>query len=143
MNVVARKLSLPKDRLSIEEVANSPGPGNVVMIEISRGEVTEMFTGFGQRGVKAETVAAGAAREAKKYLKSAAPIGPHLADQLLIPMSLAGGGSFYTSELTLHARTNIEVIKKFLDVDIRIKEREADGTQVEIVAAPPELEHGL
>jgi len=45
--------------------------------------------------------------------------------------------------LTLHARTNIEVIKKFLDVEIRIKETEADGTHVEIVAAPPEFERGL
>jgi RNA 3'-terminal phosphate cyclase (ATP) len=36
----------------------------------------------------------------------------------MVPMALAGGGSFRTLPLSRHSTTNIEVIKKFLDVEI-------------------------
>jgi RNA 3'-terminal phosphate cyclase (ATP) len=49
-------------------------------------------------------------------LDSTAPVGEHLADQLLIPMAMAGGGSFRTRPLSEHARTNMEVVQKFLPV---------------------------
>ena len=57
------------------------------------------------------------------------PVGEHLADQLLIPLALAGGGSFATAPLTLHTKTNIEIIKKFLNVDIAVV-NSADGNHV-------------
>jgi RNA 3'-terminal phosphate cyclase (ATP) len=66
----------------------------------------------------AERVAEGAAAEAKSYLDSGAAIGEHLADQLLVPVALAGGGVYTTVAPSLHTTTNIEVIKKFLDVEI-------------------------
>jgi RNA 3'-terminal phosphate cyclase (ATP) len=91
-----------------------------------------MFTGFGQRGVKAEAVAAAAVRETKEYLAAGAPVGPHLADQLLIPLALAGGGSFDTMALTTHTTTNIEVVKKFLDVEVHSSPIGASITRVEI-----------
>ena len=65
--------------------------------------------------------------EAKAYLASPAPVGPHLADQLLLPMALAGGGRFRTSTLTRHTLTNIEVLQSFLDLEVRASE-EDDGT---------------
>ncbi len=103
--VVAREFSLGKHDLAIEEFKNSAGPGNAIMIRIDRGEATEMFTGFGQRGVPAENVAGAAVAEAKAFLAAGMPVGPHLADQLLIPLALAGGGSFDTTELTPHTTT--------------------------------------
>jgi RNA 3'-terminal phosphate cyclase (ATP) len=45
-------------------------------------------------------------------------VGAHLADQMLLPMALAGGGHFVTSDLTQHSLTNIEVMKRFLDITI-------------------------
>jgi RNA 3'-terminal phosphate cyclase (ATP) len=47
-----------------------------------------------------------------------------LADQLLLPMALAGRGMFRTLSPTRHTRTNIEVIAQFLDVPIRCEEEE-------------------
>ena len=92
------------------------GPGNVRHAR-GRGEhVTEVFTGFGERGVRAETVAQAAVTEARAYLAAGVPVGPHLADQLLVPIALAGGGAFRTCALTRHATTNMEVIAEFLDV---------------------------
>ncbi len=107
----------------VESTRESTGPGNVVMIEIGTDEVTEIFTEFGKVGVSAETVAGNAAREAREYLASTAAAGEHLADQLLLPMALAGGGSFTAQKLNLHARTNMAVIEKFLPVRFDVAER--------------------
>ena len=44
--------------------------------------------------------------------------GEHLADQLLLPLALAGRGSFVTTRLTRHATTNMDVIRHFRNVAI-------------------------
>ena len=58
---------------------------------------------------------------AKKYLESDAPVGAHLADQLMLPLGIGawqgtGGGTFRTHGMSLHATTHIEILKKFLDI---------------------------
>jgi RNA 3'-terminal phosphate cyclase (ATP) len=116
----------------IETTRESPGPGNVVMVEIASADVTELFTAFGQLGVSAEKVANGAARDAREYLVSKAAAGEHLTDQLLLPMALAGAGSFTAQKLNRHSRTNIDVIMKFLP--IRFEIIECDGF-VKVTAA--------
>ena len=84
-------------------------------------DMLQVYWVLRQRGVRAEAVAQMAAAEAKRYLESGAPVGEHLADQLLIPMALAAHGSFVTGPLSPHTTTNIDVIRKFLDVDITIR----------------------
>ncbi len=109
-------LNWTPDTHVVEVTRESAGPGNVVMVEIGSPEVTEIFTAFGRIGVSAENVAQSAAREAREYLASRAAAGEHLTDQLLLPMALSGGGSFTAVKLNLHARTNMDVIAKFLAV---------------------------
>ena len=94
--------------------------------------MTEVLTAFGSRGVRAETVANDAVHQARRYLQSDAPIGEHLADQLLIPLALAGGGSFRTLSLSRHATTNIEVMKAFLELNIETMPSEAGDWLVKI-----------
>jgi RNA 3'-terminal phosphate cyclase (ATP) len=96
------------------------------MIEVRSQHLTELITSVGERGVRAEEVAERAVAEAENYLASGAPVGEHLADQLLIPIALAGGGSYTTGALSLHTTTNIEIIKMFLDVEIK-SEQVRDG----------------
>jgi RNA 3'-terminal phosphate cyclase (ATP) len=79
--------------------------------------LTEVFVGFGEKGVRAEAVAERAAQETAAYLASDAPVGPHLADQLMLPLALAGGGGFRTVAPTEHARTQLAVIGRFLQVN--------------------------
>ena len=105
-------------------IGDAHGPGNVVLITIESEHVTEVVTGFGERGVSAEEVGARVAREAARYLATDAPVGEHLADQLLLPMALGGGGSFVTVEPSSHTRTQAELISLFLPVDAKM---EADG----------------
>lgn len=116
---MVRKL-LDWDAGSLETLASkgSPGPGNVLIIEMAFEKITEMFTGFGERGTPAEEVARKACQQAKDYLASGAPVGKYLADQLLLPLAMAGRGSFHTMPLSRHTMTNIGVIRKFLEIDI-------------------------
>ena len=108
------------------------GHGNVVSVEIAYEHVTEMFTGFGERKLTAEAVAANVVEEARAYLAAGVPVGPHLADQLLLPMALAGGGSFVTMALTEHARTNMAVIARFLSVGFATQALEGGRWRVSV-----------
>ncbi|HEY6329219.1 MAG TPA: RNA 3'-terminal phosphate cyclase, partial [Blastocatellia bacterium] len=114
LKVIGRKLTWAKDFLHAESVANSAGPGNVAIIEIQAESVTEVFTGFGQHGLAAEAVADQAAKAARRYIGAEVAVAEYLADQLLVPMAVGGGGAFTTLPLSRHASTNIEVIGKFL-----------------------------
>lgn len=114
---VRKRLFLAEAAVVVREV-ESAGPGNAVVVDVRSGdgaeEITEVFTAFGERGVGAERVAINAAAEAKDYLHSAAAVGRHLADQLLLPLALAGGGEFATLSPSSHTKTNIDVIHAFL-----------------------------
>jgi RNA 3'-terminal phosphate cyclase (ATP) len=116
--VVREKLNWSDAELQLETSKNALSGGNVLTIEFESEHLTEIVTGMGERGVRAEVVAERAVSEAQQYLDDGAPVGAHLADQLLIPLSLAGGGSFTTGQPSLHTTTNIEIVKKFLDVEI-------------------------
>jgi len=129
LKVVAEKLSLQKEQLAEEEVLNPQGPGNVLIIEIASEQVREIFTGFGEKRVAAEQVAAQAAEAAQNYLESGAAVGQYLADQLLLPFALAGGGSFSTLPFTSHFETNLDVLRRFMDIDVSI-EQTSETTQM-------------
>jgi len=112
---LAARLGWQPAAYAVEERDDSLGPGNVVLVEIESEEVTEVFTGFGEKHVKAEQVAAAVADEALAYLSAPdVPVGPHLADQLVLLLALAGEGSFRTMTPTRHAQTQLEVIGRFL-----------------------------
>lgn len=66
------------------------------------------------------------------YLVSDVPVGPHLADQLLLPLAVGAGGSFVTITPTLHTKTNIDVIQRFLNVDISTTEIAAGRYRVSV-----------
>jgi RNA 3'-terminal phosphate cyclase (ATP) len=116
---LASELDIEAESVRVRSIGDSPGPGNVVSVFVESEHVTEVFAEFGRRGVPAERVAQHAAVAAKRYLASDVPIGAHLADQLLLPFALAGGGSFVTLPPSTHTRTNIDVIEAFLPVTIR------------------------
>jgi len=123
---LAKLLKLSMDDIEVEECSNSQGPGNVVLVEVESSAVTEIFTGFGQRGVRAEAVAQRAANDAMRYLAAKVPIGPHLADQLIIPWVMALGGSFKTMAPSQHTRTNIAVAENFFDWSFTTKHLDDD-----------------
>ncbi|HEX3601215.1 MAG TPA: RNA 3'-terminal phosphate cyclase, partial [Lacipirellulaceae bacterium] len=123
VDTICKKTNWPPTSRRVYEVTDSPGPGNVVMIEIDSQHVTEVFTGFGRYGVKAEHVAEETLRQAREYLAAGVPVGPHLADQILMPLGMAAWQSGATSQfrtlpLTRHSTTHIEILRQFLRIDI-------------------------
>lgn len=114
LSALARELEWESSAFSIEERTDSIGPGNAVIVEVEGEHLTEVFTGFGEKQVRAEAVANGVAAEVRAYLAVDAPVGQHLADQLILLLALAGQGSFRTVTPTKHAHTQLDVINRFL-----------------------------
>lgn len=135
---LADHLGLGKRYGTVEEVEDPVGPGNVLMVEVICQHVTELFTGFGAKGLPAEKLAKALAREVQRWLHANVPVGPYLADQLLLPLALAGGGHFKTVAPDPHTPTNAAVIQRFLDVSIHIAEKR-DGWHVDVDGTPTTL----
>src|SRR5262249_10647780 len=135
MRIVRERLGLERHLCRIESVEGSVGPGNVLLIVVEGESLTEIVTGFGVKGVAAEKVASDACDEAERYLSSDVPVGSHLADQLLIPMALSGGGSFRTLSPSAHTQTNAGVVRRFLGVPIAIEAEGEHAYRITIGAA--------
>jgi RNA 3'-terminal phosphate cyclase (ATP) len=131
INTITNLLSWDGECTQIVETRNSVGPGNIVLVELTSSNVTEMFCGFGRIGASAESVASEAADAARSYLVSGAIAGEHLTDQLLLPFALAGRGAFTAEKLNLHSRTNMEIIRRFLPVDF-VTSQEGVRTRIAI-----------
>lgn len=113
------------------EIATLAGPGNTVSLEVESENITERFFVVGEKRVSAEVVAAQLVKEVKRYLASTAAVGEYLADQLVLPMALAGAGEFTVAHPSCHLLTNIAVVERFLPV--RFGLIETDGvTRVSI-----------
>lgn len=108
-------------------VQDSRGPGNALLLEVVRDGITEMAVVFGERRLPAEEVAIKATKALQRYLDVDAPVGEHLADQLIIPFSLSGGGAFRAECLSLHSETNIDVVRMFSDTKIDVTPADAGG----------------
>jgi RNA 3'-terminal phosphate cyclase (ATP) len=110
----------------------SPGPGNSLQLSINCNGFENLIEHYGQRGVRAEDIAKRSVKQFKRLLQSGGAVEKHLADQLLLPMALAGKGKFTTTKPTLHTETNIEVIKQFLAVNINIEPQSEFLWQIDI-----------
>jgi RNA 3'-terminal phosphate cyclase (ATP) len=119
---LAARFPLGPDHQHVIDLKRPRGPGNAVWLEVEAEHITEVFTGFGDKRTRAEDVAAAAADQADAWLAADAPVGPHLADQLLLPLALAGRGAFRTTEVTEHLRTNAAVITEVFGVPVRVDE---------------------
>ena len=113
-------------------------------MELNCGNVNEIITGYGSPGIRAEDVARKTFRDAKPYLAWEYPVGEYLADQLLLPMGLAAAqedapvsSEFVTGPLSLHATTHIDILKRFLDIDVVVDEIELGVFRVEVQPAVP------
>lgn len=122
---VQKKLFWPEASLHRRSVP-SAGPGNMVSLSVECEQVTERIEVVGEKRLSAERVAGRAIKAMKTYLATDAPVGEHLADQLLLPMALGAGGCFRTLAPSQHLLSNAAVIQAFLPVDIQTQ-AQGDG----------------
>jgi RNA 3'-terminal phosphate cyclase (ATP) len=122
LDCVGRAMGWDEPQLLVRGLPDGHGPGNALLMTFEHEQLTEVFCAFGEKSVSAESVAKSAIAEARHYLASDAALGEHLADQVMLPMALAGAGRYTTNRISQHARTNAEVIEKFLPVKIELAE---------------------
>jgi RNA 3'-phosphate cyclase len=104
------------------------GPGSVLALIVETGQVPATFVGLGERGKPAEKVADEAVDELLQYLASPAPVDLHSGDQLVLPLALAEGPSEYAvTVVTKHLLTNIAIIRRFVDREIRCEGNEGEA----------------
>lgn len=131
VDTLKAQLGWKKEQIRVEVDSTSRGPGNAVLVTLRFENVAEVVVSFGARGKRAEQVATEAAEETLAYLASTAPVGLHLADQLLLPLGIAASrghrGEFRTLPLTQHSLTHIDILQRFLEIAVQTREQE-DGS---------------
>ncbi len=130
---LAAKLAIGLKNLHEHRDEASVGPGNVVHVHVPMDDGRRVILeAYGRRGHSAEKVAGGLAEAVRKFTSAKVAVSEHLADQLLLPLALAGGGSFTTTEPSLHTRTNAEVIAGVLGTSFEVDEIESGRYRVSV-----------
>lgn len=116
----------PCEARAIEHRTAGPGQGLIgyAVAEFAHG--TELVSGCAERGQSAEKIGHRMGKAMQDFLNTEAAVGRHLADQLLLPMALAGGGVFTTTAPDAHVPSNIAIIEQFLPVKFAV-ENEGGG----------------
>jgi RNA 3'-terminal phosphate cyclase (ATP)/RNA 3'-terminal phosphate cyclase (GTP) len=103
----------------------APGIGTGIVLWANYENTVLGANGLGERGVPAERVGQIACENLQKEMNSKATLDVHAADQFLPYMALAKGESVFTTrELSKHAKTNMWLIEKFLDVKFEVEQKE-------------------
>ena len=132
LECVGKFMNWSDEQLLNRTLPAEQGPGNVLLLTFDHAHVTEVFAAFGEKSVTAEQVARQAVQRARQYMCSTAAFAEYLGDQMMLPIALAGGGGFTVDEVSLHARTNAQVIETFLPVRFGFERR--DGVDHVMVA---------
>jgi RNA 3'-terminal phosphate cyclase (ATP) len=132
LNVLRERLGWEREQLRVARIDASQGPGNALLATLRHEQVTEVFCAIGDKGRSAERVGADVAVQVGRYQLTDAALGPHLADQWVLPLALAvwhsgRAAAFTCSEVSSHALTNFRVIERFLPVAIGHHARPAGG----------------
>jgi RNA 3'-phosphate cyclase len=103
----------------------APGVGTGIVLWAIYENTVLGANGLGEKGVPAERVGQVACENLLKEMSSSATLDVHAADQFLPFMALAKGESVFTTrELSDHAKTNIWLVEKFLDVKFKVEQKD-------------------
>ena len=117
---ISGKLGQPEVQIKINEIPSST-KGTVLLLLAEFENGSACYYGLGELGKPAERVADEAVEALLAFLETDASIDQYLADQLLLPLSLADGPSLlHTSLVTQHLMTNADIMRLFLPVNISI-----------------------
>lgn len=112
--------------------AACPGAGIFLVAEYQNADAG--FSALGARGKRSEQVAEEASEDLLRHHTSGAAVDRHLADQLLLPLSLAAEPSRFTVEqVTRHLETNAWVIRQFGVADVAVHRSESGIADVVVV----------
>ncbi|RPI33200.1 MAG: RNA 3'-phosphate cyclase, partial [Nitrospiraceae bacterium] len=123
LNRLFRELGELKTAPNIELLeVPTPGKGTFMDFTAKCEHAVAGFTALGAIGKKAEVVGEEAASEFIRYYRTGAALDSHMADQILLYLSLCSGESFFsTSAITSHQITNLWAIGLFHDIRYSIE----------------------
>ena len=104
-------------------------------IDNSENYHNEVFTLLGEKRSSAENIGNRLAGLVKRYLfNTGALTDEYLTDQLLLPLALAGGGTFTARIISQHTKTQAWLIEQFLPVEIKFETLNNDTVLVQVIA---------
>lgn len=136
------QLALERDVRKVD----SPGPGNAVWVALEHERVTALMSEIGTFDLSRKTVAHRVMNAVRKYLRTGAPVGAHLSDQLAVPMvSLADGARYVKGKDTPHETTNWDVVRAFVP-GLQLERTDLGGGRIAVsvrgrIASPPQSLH--
>ena len=131
-DVCERALDRVRERLSVPlaethaTYAETDCPGFALLLSVA-GETRAGFDALGERGTPAERVADEVVDAFESWRDGPGAVDAHLADQLVVPLALAGG-VVTAPRSTSHLRTNLSLVDAF-GYDLRTR---ADGAGVTV-----------
>lgn len=132
-SVAERQADAASEELESEDIpttertlttADAASPGSAITVRLAFEQSLAGTDSLGEPGRPAEDVGAAAARDALTVIGSDAAVDPHLADQLLTPLAIAGG-QLAIPTMTEHVRTSLELLDQF-GFNIEPEERDGD-----------------
>jgi len=139
LHALGQAMGWSAEQLRTPAVRQNEGPGNALMATLVHEHVCEVVTAFGEKGVTSEAVALAVAKQVRAFQGGAGALGPHLADQWMLPLAVAvadrkASASYTCTEMTEHATTNIGVIEAFLPVGFDVIEAGPNLWRVSVAA---------
>jgi len=101
------------------EYGRTLSTGSGIVVWTAGSEPALAGSALGERGRRAEEVGAAAAQGLLRELEAGAAVDRFLADQL-VPFLALAGGRLRTSEISEHARSNVEVARAVLGAELRV-----------------------
>lgn len=115
------------------------GDGNAVILTTRHGAAPAMVFGeYLQRNRLPQKVAEIAARHALDYVRSGCATDYYLADQLLVPLALAGGGTLTVNKITDRIATSLQTIDRFMECRSAVPPVGTRNARVKFTTAPRE-----
>ena len=109
----------------------SSGVGLSIWAKSDRGAIISTGTLLGEKNLSSEKLGSIAVKELLKYINNEIPVDNYLSDQLIPLMAYVRKPSrIKVLEITSHTKTNLELIKKFLERDYNIR-KEKNGYVIE------------
>ncbi len=113
---------------------STPSIGCSLVLRFRSGAVLLGADSLGERGVRAEEVGRRAAVDLMRQMNAGCSVDRWASDQILPFLALASSPSSYiVTELTSHAETNMEIIRKFLPVQFEVTQV---GGAVKVTVVP-------
>jgi len=111
----------------------TPGKGTFIYLAATFGQSFAGFTGLGAIGKKAESVGEEAAEEFNTYYRTGAALDSHMADQIILYLSLCSReSSFTTSAITSHLLTNLWAIGLFHEIHYSLEGKTGEKGMIRI-----------